>query len=148
MPNIIRVSPYETLITIEICSSAARYIRLTSFYKWFSAVGLQKDFLLLWEDWSRFVLITGGTKKGHFWMQRIAEIVGEFLKGDWGRSRLITGGNIGGHYCTPIMGRLIYATIWWNPTIEVQQTISKWIFVIGVRRNGPSHNPLLRVNRV
>ncbi len=54
------------------------------------------------EDWSRFVLITGGTKKGHFWMQRIAETVGEFLMGDWGRSRLITGGNIGGHYCTSI----------------------------------------------
>ncbi len=55
------------------------------------------------EDWSRFVLITGGTKKGHFWMQRIAETVGEFLKGDWGRSRLITGGNIGGHYCTSMI---------------------------------------------
>ncbi len=51
------------------------------------------------EDWSRFVLITGRTKKGHFWMQKIAETVGEFPKGDWGRSRLITGGNIGGHYC-------------------------------------------------
>ncbi len=25
-------------------------------------------------------------------MQKIAETVGEFLKGDWGRSRLITGG--------------------------------------------------------
>ncbi len=50
------------------------------------------------EDWSRFVLITGRTKKGHFWMQRIAETVGEFLEGDWGRSQLITGGNIGGHY--------------------------------------------------
>ncbi len=52
------------------------------------------------EDWSRFVLITGGTKKGHIWMQKIAETVGEFLKVDWGRSRLITGGNIGGHYCS------------------------------------------------
>ncbi len=51
------------------------------------------------EDWSRFVLITDRTKKGHFWMQRIAETVGKFPKGDWGRSRLITGGNIGGHYC-------------------------------------------------
>ncbi len=55
---------------------------------------------IILEDWSRFVLITGGTKKGHFWMQRIAETVGELLKGDWGRSRLITGGNISGHYCT------------------------------------------------
>ncbi len=51
------------------------------------------------EDWSRFMLITGRTKKGHFWMQKIAETVGEFLKGDWGRSRLITGGKIDGHYC-------------------------------------------------
>ncbi len=51
------------------------------------------------EDWSRFVLITGGTKKRHFWMRMIAETFGEFLKGDRGRSRLITGGNISGHYC-------------------------------------------------
>ncbi len=31
-------------------------------------------------------------------MQKIAETVGEFLKGDCGRSRLITGGILGGHY--------------------------------------------------
>ncbi len=54
------------------------------------------------EDWSRFVLTTGRTEKGHFWMQRIAETIGEFLKVDWGRSRLITGGNIGGHYCNNV----------------------------------------------
>ncbi len=39
-------------------------------------------------------------------MQRIAETVGEFLKGDCGRSRLITGGNIGGHYCISFIGVL------------------------------------------
>ncbi len=54
----------------------------------------------IWEDWSAFVFTTRGTKKGRFWMQRIAETVGEFLKGDWGRSRIKTGGTIGGHYCT------------------------------------------------
>ncbi len=53
----------------------------------------------IWEAWSRFVLTTGGTTRGHFWMQMIAETVGEFLQGDWGRSRLITGGTIGGYYC-------------------------------------------------
>ncbi len=108
MPNIILVSAYDALTTIEICPSSARYIRLTSFNEWFSAVGLQADFLrvwgTIWKDWSRLVLATGEIKKGHFWMQRITETVGEFLKGDWGRSRLITGGNISGHYCIFSLG--------------------------------------------
>ncbi len=50
MPNIILVSPYGALTTIEICSSAARYIRLTSLIKLFSAVGLQTNFLRVWGD--------------------------------------------------------------------------------------------------
>ncbi len=51
------------------------------------------------EDWSRFVLKTGGTKRGHFLIPKITETVGDFLMG--GRSRLINGGNIGGRafYC-------------------------------------------------
>ncbi len=53
-------------------------------------------------DWIRFVLTTSGTKKGHLWMQRIAETVEESLKGDWGGCRLITGVIIGWHYCNCI----------------------------------------------
>ncbi len=46
----------------------------------------KRIFCVFWgiisEDRSRFVLLTGGTKKGHIWMQMIAETVGEFLNGE------------------------------------------------------------------
>ncbi len=48
-------------------------------------------------------------------MQRIADTVGEFLKGDWGRSRLITGGNIGGHYC--IHNAFVQSKVWVHRTL-------------------------------
>ncbi len=104
MPNIILVSPYGTLTTIKICSAAARHIQLTSFNENFQQSAYKRIFCVfggtISEDWSRFVLTTGGPKKGYFWMLMISEKVGEFLKGDWDRSRLITGGIIGGNYCS------------------------------------------------
>ncbi len=81
-----------------ICSSLHS---IDNFYQMTFSSRLTNGFLRVWgtpsEYWSRFELITSETKKGHSWMQRAAEAVGEFLKGDWGRSRLITGGNIGRH---------------------------------------------------
>ncbi len=75
----------------------------------------------IWKDWSRSVLTTGGTKKGHFWMQRIAETIGEFL-GDWGLSRLITGGIIGGHYC-------IHNSLWLCCELRCPKQANEVLFV-------------------
>ncbi len=123
MPNTILVSPYETLPTIKLCSVAARHIRLTSLTNDFQQSAYKRIFcvfgLTISEDWSRFVLIAGGTKKGHCWMQTIAETVGEFVQGDWGRSRLITGGKVGGHYCNTWL-------VWFNSCDTTQPRHSRW----------------------
>ncbi len=54
-------------------------------------------------QFEKFALLTGGTVKGHFWMDEIGNIIGEFCEVNWGRIRLIAGVTIRGLYCIPVL---------------------------------------------